>query len=256
MATEEAAHSLKKVLPPGKTVVSFQNGVRNAEILRSILTEQNVLAGMVPYNVVWNPSAHFHCGTSGILAVEKREDISFPVLSGLQHAGLAAKADSNLPGILWSKLIFNLNNAINALADIPLREELSQPVYRKIIAAAMDEALSVLQQSGIQPIPSGRMLPSITPLVLRLPNFLFFRVASNMIKIDPQARSSMWEDLQRGRKTEIDYINGEIIALAEKNGLQAPINTAITHLIKEAEKGTRTKMSASELAKRLAIRFG
>ncbi|MEI2580584.1 2-dehydropantoate 2-reductase [Scytonema sp. PRP1] len=253
LATEEAAHSLKKVLPPGKTVVSFQNGVRNAEVLRSILTEQDVLAGMVPYNVVWNPGAHFHCGTTGALAVEERGDISFAVVSGLQYAGLAAKAYANLPGILWGKLIFNLNNAINALADIPLREELSQPAYRKIIAAAMREALSVLQQSGIRPIASGRMLPGVAPLVLRLPNFLFFRVASNMIKIDPQARSSMWEDLQRGRKTEIDYINGEIVALAEKNGLAAPINGAITHLIKDAEKGAKPKMSAPELGKWLGL---
>lgn len=255
LATESAAHSLKSVLPIGKIIVSFQNGVRNADKLRSILPEMHVLAGMVPYNVVRNPRAHFHCGTSGSLLVEEQGTISQAVLSGLQLAGLAAKNHSNLPGILWGKLILNLNNSINALSGVPLREELSQPLYRKIIATTMREALLVLKQSGIRPLRSGTMIPGIVPIVLQLPNVLFFRVASSMIKIDPQARSSMWEDLQRGRETEIDYINGEIVTLANKNGLSAPINTAITVLIKESEKnrGTFSEMSALELAKQLNI---
>jgi 2-dehydropantoate 2-reductase len=255
LATEAAAHRLKAVLPVGRTIVSFQNGVRNADVLRSILLDMHVLAGMVPYNVVRNPGAHFHCGTSGALLVEEQGTISQAVLSGLQLAGLAAKKHSNLPGILWGKLIFNLNNSINALSGIPLREELSQPLYRKILAAAMREALLVLKQSGIRPLSSGGMIPGIVPIVLQLPNGLFFRVASSMIKIDPQARSSMWEDLQRGRETEIDYINGEIVALAKKNGLAAPINTAITVLLKEQEKnsGTFPGISALELANRLNI---
>ncbi|MEH2160627.1 MAG: 2-dehydropantoate 2-reductase [Nostoc sp.] len=255
LATEAAAHRLNTVLPIGKILVSFQNGVHNADKLRSILPEKDVLAGMVPYNVVRNPKAHFHCGTSGTLLVEEQNTISQAVLSGLQLAGLAAKTHSNLPGILWGKLIFNLNNSINALSGIPLREELSQPLYRKILAATMSEALSVLKQSGIRPLRSGSMIPSIVPIVLHFPNFLFFRVASSMIKIDPQARSSMWEDVQRGRETEIDYLNGEIVTLAKKNGLSAPINDTIAVLIKEQENHGRTfsGISALDLAKRLNI---
>lgn len=252
-ATEESADSLKPILPPGKTVVSFQNGVRNAEVLRSILTEVHVLAGMVPYNVVWNPQAHFHCGTSGTLVVEEQGDISQVVLSGLRGAGLMAKTHANLSGILWGKLIFNLNNAINALAGIPLREELSDLAYRRIIAAAMREALMVLKQSGIRPIGSGGMRANMAPFILSLPNFLFLHVASRMIQIDPQARTSMWQDLQQGKKTEIDYINGEIVTLVEKNGLPAPINYRITALIKEAEiQGSGSpRMSASEMLKQI-----
>ncbi len=254
-ATEESANSLKPILPTGKTVVSFQNGVRNAQVLRSILTQAHVLAGMVPYNVVWNPQAHFHSGTSGTLIVEEQGDISHTVLSGLHRAGLMAKTHGNLSGILWGKLIFNLNNAINALAGIPLRQELSDLAYRRIIAAAMREALMVLKHSGIRPIGSGGMRPNIAPVILSVPNFLFLSVASSMIKVDPQARSSMWEDLQQGRKTEINYINGEIVALAKKNKLYAPINSEITDLIQEVEtrSGGSPKMPAIEMAQRLGI---
>lgn len=256
-ATEESATCLKPVFPPGKTVVSFQNGVRNAEVLRSILAEVHVLAGMVPYNVVWNSPAHFHCGTSGTLVIEERGNISHAVLSGLHQSGLMAKTHPNLPGILWGKLIFNLNNAINALAGIPLREELSDLGYRKVIVAAMREALMVLKQIGIRPTGFGGMRPNVAPIILSLPNFLFLRVASSMIQIDPQARSSMWQDLQQGKKTEIDFINGEIVTLAKRNGLAASINNEITTLIKEVEMkgGNSPNISATEMLKKFSIKL-
>ena len=55
------------------------------------------------------------------------------------------------------------------------------------------------------------------------------------MKIDPQARSSMWEDLQRGRRTEIDYLQGVITEIADRRGLQVPLSRRIVALIKAAE---------------------
>jgi 2-dehydropantoate 2-reductase len=55
------------------------------------------------------------------------------------------------------------------------------------------------------------------------------------MKIDPEARSSMWEDLQRGRRTEIDYLQGVITQIAERRGLQVPLSARIVALIKRAE---------------------
>jgi 2-dehydropantoate 2-reductase len=55
------------------------------------------------------------------------------------------------------------------------------------------------------------------------------------MKIDPEARSSMWEDLQRGRRTEIDYLQGVITEIADRRGLQAPLSRRITALIRKAE---------------------
>ena len=56
-----------------------------------------------------------------------------------------------------------------------------------------------------------------------------------MLKIDPKARSSMWEDLQGGRKTEIDQLQGSIVALAESLGQKAPLCERVYALIKDAE---------------------
>jgi 2-dehydropantoate 2-reductase len=55
------------------------------------------------------------------------------------------------------------------------------------------------------------------------------------MKIDPQARSSMWEDLQRGRRTEIDYLQGVIIAIAERHGLRVPLSRRVLALVRAAE---------------------
>jgi 2-dehydropantoate 2-reductase len=255
-ATEEAAQQLKDLSADKTIVISFQNGVHNAAVLRHILTRATVLAGMVPFNVVWNPGAHFHCGTSGKLVVETRDDVTAPVLTILQRTGLAAIGSENVQGILWGKLIFNLNNAINALSGISLHAEISQAGYRKIIAATMREALYILKKSGIQPQRSGGMIPTLAPFILALPEFILFRIAAGLIKIDPQAHSSMWQDLQRGRKTEIDYINGEILTLAHQHQLAAPINTAIVKMIKLAEQQSNPpRFSAHELATRLGIKI-
>jgi 2-dehydropantoate 2-reductase len=55
------------------------------------------------------------------------------------------------------------------------------------------------------------------------------------MKIDPEARSSMWEDLQRGRRTEIDYFQGVITQIAGRHGLNVPLSVRVVSLIKRAE---------------------
>jgi 2-dehydropantoate 2-reductase len=73
------------------------------------------------------------------------------------------------------------------------------------------------------------------PPLLRLPDALFQVVLGRTMKIDPEARSSMWEDLQRGRRTEIDYLQGVITEIAARRGLAAPLSRRIVELIRKAE---------------------
>ena len=69
------------------------------------------------------------------------------------------------------------------------------------------------------------------------PDWLFRNLFMKAWKIDAKARSSMADDLASGRKTEVDYINGELVRLAEKLGADAPINRRIVELIRQAEGG-------------------
>ncbi len=68
-----------------------------------------------------------------------------------------------------------------------------------------------------------------------MPNTLFRGLAAQMLKIDPEARSSMREDLNRGRPTEVDYLQGVIIDLGERHGIKTPLARAVVSLIKQAE---------------------
>jgi 2-dehydropantoate 2-reductase len=139
-----------------------------------------------------------------------------------------------MPGVQWGKLLLNLNNAINALSDLPLRDQLSQRPWRAILAAQMAEGLAAMKAAGISPVTSPLPAP-LLPFVLRLPDSVFRVLAGRMLKIDPQARSSMWEDLKLRRRTEIDYLQGAIVRLAAQHGGRAPLSERITTLVRSAE---------------------
>jgi len=233
--TAEVAASIAQYAKSSAIMVSFQNGVRNLETLKAHLPEHTVLKGMVPFNVLSQGQGHFHCGTEGNLAIEDRTTSSAALITALHSCELPVDKYNDLHGIQWSKLLMNLNNAINALSGIPLQEQLQDRQYRKVLALAIKEALTVLKTAGIKPVKTGKVIPSILPTILSLPNSLFTLVAASMLKMDPQARSSMYEDLALKRKTEVDYINGEIVKLGETVNVKTPINSGITKLIKNAE---------------------
>ncbi|TGK20873.1 2-dehydropantoate 2-reductase [Leptospira fluminis] len=259
--TKELGESLNKHLSSSERekaiVLSFQNGVRNKSFLYETIPHlgERILAGMVPFNVVAKGKGQFHRGTSGHLVVQDNQH-GKKVVQYLRSSGLEAETHPNMDGVLWGKLLFNLNNSLNALAGIPLREELSQRGYRRILSAMMSEAFEVLKLAGIRPVRTGKMIPQLAPTILQLPDWLFFRVASSLIKIDPEARSSMWEDLNQGRTTEVDSLNGEILKLADRVGHAAPINRAIVSLIREAEKKPKSvQFNPDTLANRLGLKF-
>ena len=248
-ATEGAAAELAGVLKPGAVVVSFQNGIRNGELLRSRLTEQVVITGMVPFNVLNRGAGVFHQGTEGALDIQQDAALT-PYLSAFERAGLPLTQHADILPVQWAKLLLNLNNPINALSNLPLRDELSQRSYRRCLAAAQAETLEILDAAGIRPaqllaIPMHRF-----PTVLRLPDFLFRRLASKVLAVDPLARTSMWEDLEAGRPTEIDYLNGEVVRLARSLGRTAPVNERLVGLIHAAETDRRS-WSGPELVREL-----
>lgn len=233
--TAAAAATLAPTLAPGTVVVSFQNGVGNVEVLRAGLPACTVLAGMVPFNVIRQGEGRFHNGTSGPLELERRAGAEQPLVAALADAGFEVVLHDDLARTQWSKLLVNLNNPLNALAGVPLREQLGDREHRRVMAAVVREAMGCLRAAGIRPVRIGRMIPSLAPFVLSLPDWLFFRIASTMVKIDPAARSSMWEDLARGRPTEVEHLNGAIIRLGEQHGVPTPLNRRVRELVLAAE---------------------
>ena len=236
-STKAAVAELAPVLQPGTLVISLQNGIRNADLLRKGLTSCTVLAGMVPFNVTAHGEGRFHQGSEGILEIAS--DPAVEVLaSAFAVSGFPVRLQQDMAPIQWAKLLFNLNNPINALANCPLLLQLSRRSFRRCLALAQDEALHVLSKAGITP---ARLTPVPTrwvPFILRLPDVLYAVIARNSLTIDPLARSSMSDDLAAGRMPEVDFINGEIVTLARSHGLKAPVNEALCRLVMEAHRAS------------------
>jgi 2-dehydropantoate 2-reductase len=250
-ATAEAAAELVARLRPGVPVISFQNGIANADVLRAALPNNPVLAGMVPFNVVERGPGAFHQATAGELEV-RRDPVLQPFLDDFSRAGLPLVQHDEMLPVQWAKLLLNLNNAINALANRPLKEELAQRAYRQCLAMAQREALSLLSAAGIRPVQITPVPPHWMPRLLSLPDALFERLGRRMLTIDPLARSSMSDDLAAGRKTEIDWINGEVLRLAARLGRKAPVNARLCELVREVEQAkTRPSWSGAELRAQL-----
>lgn len=245
-ATGAAAQALAPHLAPGAVAVSLQNGLRNAAALCEHLPEAVVLAGMVGFNVVQLGEGRFHCGTDGGLAVQ--DDAALDAHAAVfERAGLALDRYGDLTGVQAAKLLINLNNAVDAVAGLPIKAELSQRHYRRCLVLAQREALAAYRAAGIRPGQIAGVDARLLPFVLALPDALFTRAAAKMLAIDPHARSSTADDLDAGRPTEVDYLNGEIVALAAEHGRTAPVNERLTALVHAAEAGGRRDWSGPEL---------
>jgi 2-dehydropantoate 2-reductase len=234
--TPVAAAAILEHAPADAVVLSLQNGIGNADVLRAALPGRCVLAGMVPFNVAPTPDGRLHRATSGEIMVEKTPALE-PWHKLFVRANLPLHQRDNFGAVQWGKLLINLNNSVNALSGLPIKAQLSQRDYRRCFAAMISETLVILRSAGVRPAKVAKVGPAMMALVLRLPDPLFRRVAAAMLRIDPEARSSMWDDLQAGRRTEVDYINGAVLLLAASMGLDAPLNRRMVALIREAEAG-------------------
>jgi len=236
VTTKEAGETLAKIAKPDAVIVSLQNGISNAAMLREALAPRTVLAGMVGFNVAQIGDSRFHRGTDGEIVIGAGPGADALAVR-LNDAGIETGISDEIEAVQWGKLLLNLNNAINALSGLPLKRQLSMRAYRQVLAASMGEALAVLKAAGIRPATVGRAGPSLVIRVLGLPDWLFVRLAGSMLMIDEDATSSMAEDLARGRKPEIDWLNGEIVALGRKTGIATPVNERIVTLVKAAFSG-------------------
>ena len=236
-ATAEAAKEIADRGREGATVISLQNGISNVDVLERELGDRfTVVRGMVPFNVAYLGDGRFHKGVAGDLHAEDRAETR-GLSAEIGQSPAALKLSNDMLGIAWGKLLINLNNAVSALSGRTLLEELRERDYRRVFAASMREGLQLLGKAGIKPAKVGAVGPKLLPWVIGSPDWLFRNIFMKAWKIDSKARSSMADDLAARRKTEVDYINGELVALAGRLGAAAPVNRKLVELIRKAEGG-------------------
>ncbi|RED14102.1 2-dehydropantoate 2-reductase [Pontivivens insulae] len=245
-ATQAAIAQIEAHAPADVPVLTLQNGLEPARLLKQSMPDREVLTGTVTFNVSRQGKNQWHKGSRGGVFANEH-----PILRQLAEAAEGGPAElelvKDMVPVQWGKLLLNLNNAVNALSGLTLREQLSQRTYRRVLAASIGEALDIMEYAAILPMRVGATTPQAAVRLLRLPDFLFTNIALRIQKMDAHARSSMADDFAAGRLTEIDDLNGEIVRLAHEKGVKAPVNAAILKLVKLAENGGRRQYSGPEL---------
>lgn len=244
--SRDAAALIAKFARTDVQVISFQNGIRNPQTLRALLPDAQIIPAIVPFNVTPSGPGAFHCGTAGDLIAGPGARPA--IRSGFEAAGQGVKIDPDILAAQWAKMIVNLNNALNALSGGTLREGLAQRDYRRALALCVEEGIAVARAGGVEPSAFNGRAPSQLLKTLRFPNWLYFLVMQLIVKIDAKARSSMLDDLQAGRASEIDYLQGEIVSAAKAAGMAAPYNAKILKMTKVAfAAGQSPNMSGADI---------
>jgi 2-dehydropantoate 2-reductase len=269
-ATQAVAERLAQVLPRdcNVTILSFQNGIGNAQLLRTALQHHphvQVLSSMVNFNASWEWGTNlFIKNTPGSINIEKPPSKSIhsrrvqTLVAAMAANNLSAKVVSNVTADLHTKLLINLFNAVNALAGVSTPRTLQKAGYRRVWAAAMREGLAIYRARGISTSYfQGIVSPAIFPWLLELPvpdSVLGF-VLQRALKHSDTSQSSMLQDFVRRRTpTEVNYLCGEIVRLGKEINMKAPVNEALVRLVQAAE--LANKGSPQMTAEVLLIQVG
>ncbi len=231
----------------GLAVVCAQNGVANEDIVAERGLRAYGCVVMVGGRIL-EPGVVVH--TAGITLPigvwpQGIDAVTEAVVADLCAAGMDGSAHPNIAAAKWGKLFRNLNNAYLALADLALQEANRFEEHRLMMADVQDEALDVLEATGIELDLGERTTPREQVAKLRQPGE-WHHVT---IPADPDelVRPSTWQDLHFGRgQVEVDWFNGEIVRLAEQLGLAAPLNRVVRDRCVDA--ATRRLAPGSETA--------
>ena len=215
--TESAGALLRPHLAPDALVLSLQNGVDNAERLRAVLPQHAVAAAVVYVATEMAGPGHVRHHGRGELVIEPAS-ASQAVAQALIAAGVPTEISSNVRGALWAKLILNCAyNAVSAITQLPYGRAVAGEGVQDVMRDVVTECLAVARAEGVQ--VTGDVDAAVR------------KIAETM----PSQFSSTAQDLARGKRSEIDYLNGLIVERGKALGIATPANRVLWALVKLLE---------------------
>jgi 2-dehydropantoate 2-reductase len=215
--TESAAALIRQHLLSGTLVLTLQNGVDNALRLQAALPQQEVAASVVYVATAMAGPGHVrHHGRGELVIATSASSMAAAAL--LVAAGVPTEISSNVEGALWAKLILNCAyNALSAITRQPYGRLVQAQGVPGVLCDVVNECLAVAQADGIT-VP-GDVAQAVE------------RIAQTM----PGQLSSTAQDLARGKRSEIDYLNGYVLRRGEALGVATPVNRVLWTLVKLME---------------------
>jgi 2-dehydropantoate 2-reductase len=215
--TELAGAQMRPHLSPDALVLTLQNGVDNADRLRTVLPPHQVSAAVVYVATEMAGPGHVKHHGRGELVIEP-SSTGEAVAQALIAAGVPTEISGNVRGALWAKLVINCAyNALSAIAQLPYGEVVKGEGIPDVMRDVVDECLVVAKAEGVQ-------LPGDAHATVR-----------KLVESMPGQYSSTAQDLARGKPTEIDYLNGLVVRRGEALGIATPVNRTLWSMVKLLE---------------------
>ena len=232
--TASATQRIASHLRPDAILVSLQNGVENAAVIREALRAAGcnappiVLPSVVYVAAAMPAPNHLKHGGRGDLVVGQGADASLApaverVAQLFTRAGVTCRVSDNIDAELWVKLIWNCaGNAVSALGRASYGLAGSLEPVRAVMAAAAHEVNAVAKAAGV-----------------RMPEGDIFSIGLKLASSLGAAKSSTSQDIERGRPTEIDSLNGFVARRGADLGIPTPVNQTLWALVKLREAANR-----------------
>jgi 2-dehydropantoate 2-reductase len=224
--THSAITGASDVIGAGTVVLSLQNGVGHEEILAEVIGRQHVLAGKTYVGGVLLGPGRIISGVAGKATVIGELDGTMSeraaaIAREFQRAGLVTTVTANIRGAMWDKLFVNVaTGALSAITRLTYGDLYSVPELKAVALAAVSEAMAVARAAGIGIETSD-------------PEQVWVRAAEGL---PVTFKASMLQSLEKGSRTEIDFINGAVVRLGQRQGVPTPVNAALVGCIKGIEK--------------------
>lgn len=218
--TEKAVKDILPLTDGDSIFLTLQNGVGNEVVLRTYFPEERILGGITSHGITFQgPGKILHAGKGETVigALSRDGDpLALEISEVFQCAGMETRVTRNICGEVWAKLIVNAAiNPITAITGLKNGEILEFPELRETVKGVVREAEETARASGI-----------------RLPDCDMFAKTLDVIRFTANNRSSMLQDILRGKRTEIDSINGAVVSYAEKVGVDVPLNRLLSALVR------------------------
>ena len=211
---EKTLNEIKDLIKDDTIILCLQNGLGNEDLIRDIVNCK-VIRGITTSGAMFIESGKVKCSNIGDVYLEDSE-ISKDVCDILNKAGLKTEISKDIKKQIWKKLIVNC--AVNPLTAILKVKNGELLKVQDLVRLIINESVMVSEEEGF-----GFNENKVFEMVI------------NVIKDSAENQSSMLQDVLRGKKTEINFLNGKIVELAEKHKVDVPINKTLVRMVKFLE---------------------
>ena len=242
--TQDALSALQPNLPflAGVPLVTFQNGVQSDALVATLLPQAQIISAVVNTGASYLTPGTVTIAYPGSLIIGRPfagPDPVLDTLAGMLGAVLPTRVSTNIMGAHWLKLIVNLNNAFPAITNLTIPQVFADPYLRRLAVRVMREGVKTVNGAAIQLESLADVSVNLIQVLAALPAplaGLLLTSNARRMNTDWPILGSTLQSLRRGRPTEIDYLNGEIVRLGQQHNTPTPLNAAIVDIVHHIEK--------------------